>query len=171
MWFGLPDASHADETITRLADADHQTDWGMRIISSQSKVYDGSGYHYRRGVAAVHRMGVGRRISLPPGVSGLFEFAGECAAASRRRAGTLHRGSIRRLLPIFSDQFAAPDLVCGHGRQSDSARDVWPADRRGKASDHAGSACSGGLDIVRHPECTRRAGPVWIFNIARRPTV
>ncbi len=46
MWFGLPTADHADQTITRLAGADHQTDWGMRIISQNSKVYDGSGYHY-----------------------------------------------------------------------------------------------------------------------------
>lgn len=46
MWFGLSDPSHADQTITRLAAEDHQTDWGMRIISQQSKVYDGSGYHY-----------------------------------------------------------------------------------------------------------------------------
>ncbi len=46
MWFGLSDASHADQTITQLAAEDHQTDWGMRIISQQSKVYDGSGYHY-----------------------------------------------------------------------------------------------------------------------------
>jgi glycogen debranching enzyme len=46
MWFGLPDAHHAGEMITRLADADHETDWGMRIISSHSKIYDGSGYHF-----------------------------------------------------------------------------------------------------------------------------
>jgi glycogen debranching enzyme len=46
MWFGLPDANHADETITRLAGEDQQTDWGMRIISNRSHVYDGSGYHY-----------------------------------------------------------------------------------------------------------------------------
>src|SRR5579859_1938705 len=46
MWFGLPDANHADQTITHLAAEEHQTDWGMRIISQQSKVYDGSGYHY-----------------------------------------------------------------------------------------------------------------------------
>lgn len=46
MWFGLPDASHADDTITKLAGEDHQSDWGMRIISRQSKVYSGSGYHY-----------------------------------------------------------------------------------------------------------------------------
>jgi len=46
MWFGLSDPNHADQTITRLAAADHETDWGMRIISQQSKLYDGSGYHY-----------------------------------------------------------------------------------------------------------------------------
>jgi len=46
MWFGLPDANNANQTITKLAGADHQTDWGMRIISNQSKVYDGSGYHF-----------------------------------------------------------------------------------------------------------------------------
>ena len=46
MWFGLADADHAEETITRLADADHETDWGMRIISSHSSRYDGSGYHF-----------------------------------------------------------------------------------------------------------------------------
>ena len=46
MWFGLADAGHADDTISQLAAEDHQTDWGMRIISQRSKVYDGSGYHY-----------------------------------------------------------------------------------------------------------------------------
>ncbi len=46
MWFGLADPAHAEQMITRLADADHETDWGMRIISSHSKVYDGSGYHF-----------------------------------------------------------------------------------------------------------------------------
>jgi glycogen debranching enzyme len=46
MWFGLPNPNHANDMIDQLADIDHQTDWGMRIISSQSKVYDGSGYHY-----------------------------------------------------------------------------------------------------------------------------
>lgn len=46
MWFGLANADHADRTITQLASDDHQTDWGMRIISQQSKVYSGSGYHF-----------------------------------------------------------------------------------------------------------------------------
>ncbi len=46
MWFGISDAAHADQTITRLAAEDHETDWGMRIISQHSKFYDGSGYHF-----------------------------------------------------------------------------------------------------------------------------
>ncbi|PYQ45111.1 MAG: hypothetical protein DMG99_02360 [Acidobacteria bacterium] len=46
MWFGLAEPEHAEQTITTLAGEDHQTDWGMRIISNRSKVYDGSGYHY-----------------------------------------------------------------------------------------------------------------------------
>jgi len=46
MWFGLPDPTHADAMITKLSDADQLTDWGMRIISSNSRVYDGSGYHF-----------------------------------------------------------------------------------------------------------------------------
>lgn len=46
MWFGLPQAERANQTITQLAAEEHQTDWGMRIISRNSKVYDGSGYHY-----------------------------------------------------------------------------------------------------------------------------
>ena len=46
MWFGLSEPGRADQTITRLAAEDHQADWGMRIISRHSSVYDGSGYHY-----------------------------------------------------------------------------------------------------------------------------
>ena len=46
MWFGLSEADHGDQNITELSAEDHQTDWGMRIISHQSKMYDGSGYHY-----------------------------------------------------------------------------------------------------------------------------
>src|SRR5215469_6592608 len=46
MWFGLAQPDNANETVTKLAREDHQTDWGMRIISNHSKVYDGSGYHY-----------------------------------------------------------------------------------------------------------------------------
>jgi len=46
MWFGLPSAATAIPMIQQLADADLQTDWGMRIISNRSAVYSGGGYHY-----------------------------------------------------------------------------------------------------------------------------
>lgn len=46
MWFGLTDQDKAEVTIQQLAEADHQTDWGMRIISNRSALYNGSGYHF-----------------------------------------------------------------------------------------------------------------------------
>ncbi|MGA8432601.1 MAG: hypothetical protein WB729_22435 [Candidatus Sulfotelmatobacter sp.] len=46
MWFGLPEPERADRMITQVAGEEQDTDWGMRIISSHSSVYDGSGYHF-----------------------------------------------------------------------------------------------------------------------------
>jgi glycogen debranching enzyme len=46
MWFGLLDEHKADSTIAQLAGLDHQTDWGMRIISGRSPKFSAGGYHY-----------------------------------------------------------------------------------------------------------------------------
>src|ERR1700704_3871959 len=46
MWFGLTDQKNSSAMITQLAGADHQTDWGMRIISNASPKFSGGGYHY-----------------------------------------------------------------------------------------------------------------------------
>jgi len=46
LWFGLLDQDNAQLMIDELAHVDHQTDWGMRIISSQNPLYDPGGYHY-----------------------------------------------------------------------------------------------------------------------------
>jgi glycogen debranching enzyme len=46
LWFGLPNDATAIPTLQQLADADQQTDWGMRIISNRSAVFSGGGYHY-----------------------------------------------------------------------------------------------------------------------------
>jgi glycogen debranching enzyme len=46
MWFGLLDQKNAGAMITQLAGFDHQTDWGMRIISGRSPKFSGGGYHY-----------------------------------------------------------------------------------------------------------------------------
>src|SRR5215472_11360798 len=46
MWFGLLDETKSQAMISQLADLDHQTDWGMRIISDHSPKFSGGGYHY-----------------------------------------------------------------------------------------------------------------------------
>jgi glycogen debranching enzyme len=46
MWFGLLDVAKAESSITQLAAADHQADWGMRVISKQNPKYGPDGYHY-----------------------------------------------------------------------------------------------------------------------------
>jgi hypothetical protein len=46
MWFGLLNGAHAQDMISQLAAPEHQTDWGMRIISSKSQKFSGGGYHY-----------------------------------------------------------------------------------------------------------------------------
>lgn len=46
MWFGLLDEQKAESMINQLAGPDHETDWGMRIISDRASRYDAGGYHY-----------------------------------------------------------------------------------------------------------------------------
>ena len=46
MWFGLLEPEKADAMISQLAAPEHQTDWGMRILSSQDPKYDPGGYHF-----------------------------------------------------------------------------------------------------------------------------
>ena len=49
MWFGSTTdtvATHMENNLRQLTNFDLQTDWGPRIISDQSPVYSGGGYHY-----------------------------------------------------------------------------------------------------------------------------
>ncbi len=46
MWFGLFDENKSNRMIDELSKPGHQTDWGMRIISSQDPRYGAGGYHY-----------------------------------------------------------------------------------------------------------------------------
>ncbi len=46
MWFGDLDESKASSMLTQLSTADHQTDWGMRILSNKAEKFSGGGYHY-----------------------------------------------------------------------------------------------------------------------------
>ena len=46
MWFGLTDEDKSQRMISTLAAHEHQTDWGMRIISNRAEKFSGGGYHY-----------------------------------------------------------------------------------------------------------------------------
>jgi glycogen debranching enzyme len=46
MWFGLTEEEQSQQMIRSLASYQHQTDWGMRIISNRAARYSGGGYHY-----------------------------------------------------------------------------------------------------------------------------
>lgn len=46
MWFDLTDEAKSQGTIEELAKPEHETDWGMRIISNRAPKYSGGGYHY-----------------------------------------------------------------------------------------------------------------------------
>jgi len=46
MWFDLLDRQHAQQMIGLLAHEPFATDWGTRIVSSHSPLYDPSGYHF-----------------------------------------------------------------------------------------------------------------------------
>jgi glycogen debranching enzyme len=46
MWFGLLDDDKAGSMLTQLAAPEHQSDWGMRIISSSAAKYSAGGYHF-----------------------------------------------------------------------------------------------------------------------------
>ncbi|MDP9159850.1 MAG: hypothetical protein M3O09_06420 [Acidobacteriota bacterium] len=46
LWFDLLPDNRVQPTLDTLADFDHQTDWGMRIISSGNPLYDPGGYHF-----------------------------------------------------------------------------------------------------------------------------
>jgi glycogen debranching enzyme len=46
MWFSQFDGDRARSMSEELARRDHQTDWGMRILSSRDPKYNPGGYHY-----------------------------------------------------------------------------------------------------------------------------
>jgi GH15 family glucan-1,4-alpha-glucosidase len=46
MWFKQLDGDQARSMIEELAGPDHQTDWGMRILSARDPKYNPGGYHF-----------------------------------------------------------------------------------------------------------------------------
>jgi GH15 family glucan-1,4-alpha-glucosidase len=100
MWFGLTDPAKTESTITQLADADHATDWGMRIISATDPRFDPSGYHFGSvwplftGWAAV----------------GEYRYHRQHAAYANLRANALLAlsGSLGHVTEVLSGEFFEP---------------------------------------------------------------
>ena len=46
MWFGLLNEPNSEKMLAQLASPDFETDWGMRILPSDSPDYNGGGYHF-----------------------------------------------------------------------------------------------------------------------------
>ncbi len=46
MWWGLLDDMRADRMLDRIGGAEMSADWGARILSNQSPIYDPLSYHY-----------------------------------------------------------------------------------------------------------------------------
>ena len=46
MWFDVFDPARINATIDRLSGADNATDWGMRVLSDESPLFDPGGYHF-----------------------------------------------------------------------------------------------------------------------------
>src|SRR5229473_1426499 len=112
MWLELADAGHAEEMITRLADADQETDWGMRIISSRSKLYDGSGYHF----GAVWPLFTGWASV------GEYRYHREFSAYSNLRANALlaNDGSLGHFTEVLSGDYY-------QGFSTSSPHQIWSA--------------------------------------------
>ena len=112
MWLELADAGHAGEMITRLEDADQETDWGMRIISSRSKVYDGSGYHF----GAVWPLFTGWASV------GEYRYHREFSAYSNLRANALlaNDGSLGHFTEVLSGDYY-------QGFSTSSPHQIWSA--------------------------------------------
>ncbi len=139
MWFGLLDADKAKSMIEQLSARQHATDWGMRIVSHAIRKLQCGWISLWVGMATVHGVGSGGRVSLPSAECGAGKSASECTVGAGRLSGTYHGSSFRRLLPAVGDEFTAPDLVGGDGGEPAIARDAGTASGCGKANGHAGT--------------------------------
>src|SRR5438105_14370468 len=93
-------------------------------------------------MAAVHRLGVGRLISLSSAVARLRQPDGQCATGARWLAGTRDRSALRRFLSAAFNQLAAPDLVLCHGGEPAAARPAGTGSFHARTPSNFGAACS-----------------------------
>ena len=112
MWFHLLDDQKAGSTITQLADHDHETDWGMRIISSNSPKYSAGGYHF----GSVWPLFAGWASV------GEYQYHRDLAAYSNLRANALLAldGSLGHVSEVLSGDYYQP-------LSTSSPHQIWSA--------------------------------------------
>jgi hypothetical protein len=100
MWFGLLDEDHAQTQLDELSRLEHQTDWGMRLISSSNSRYSPGGYHWGSvwplftGWASVAEYRYHRPFSGYENhrANALLTFAGAAGHVTEVLSGDAHQG-------------------------------------------------------------------------------
>jgi len=112
MWFGLLDQDKADSMLTQLSGPDHETDWGMRIISARASRYDAGGYHS----GAVWPLFTGWASV------GEYRYHRAFPAYSNLRANALHAldGSLGHVTEVLSGDYYQP-------LSTSSPHQIWSA--------------------------------------------
>jgi len=112
MWFGLLDEGKADATIAQLAAPEHESDWGMRIISRRNPNYGPDGYHY----GAVWPLFTGWAAT------GEYRYHRAFPAYANLRANSLLAldGSLGHVTEVLSGDFYQPTVTS-------SPHQIWSA--------------------------------------------
>jgi glycogen debranching enzyme len=112
MWFHLLDDDKANAMITQLAAHDHETDWGMRIVSSNSSKYNAGGYHF----GSVWPLFTGWASV------GEYQYHRDLAAYSNLRANALLAldGSLGHVTEVLSGDYYQP-------LSTSSPHQIWSA--------------------------------------------
>src|SRR5437660_1312022 len=157
MWFGLLDEAKSEATINLLADSDHQTDWGMRIISSRDPKYNPGGYHFGSvwplftGWAAV----------------GEYHYHRALPAYSNLRANALlaWEGSLGHVTEVLSGDYH-------QSLSTSSPHQVWSASRFRAARTACACGCTTILDWPILLNCLRSRAPAkacgWFRRVGAR---
>ncbi|MBX3170262.1 MAG: hypothetical protein KF760_22845 [Candidatus Eremiobacteraeota bacterium] len=138
MMWGWLQEDRAQRQLDHMIGASMSTDWGARLLSNQSRLYDPLAYHYGS-VWPLHRLAVPGRLPLRAPAGRLAGAGRQCRLDGIRHPRLCHRAAFRRLLLGLRAQQPPPDLVGGHGHPAAGARTGWPG---GSARRQSGAFCA-----------------------------
>ena len=152
LWWEQLDEARAQSEIDHLGSGALATDWGARLLSDRSALYDPLSYHHGSvwplftGWASMAAYRYGR-----PHV-GYQALMANALLRSRERPRLRDRAPVRRLPVGLRPLVAPPDLVRGHGRHPDRARALRPRAGRGRPGASLRAAASRGLGPRRRAQ-------------------